>query len=86
MAERELRKLKRTELVDIIYQLQKSIEEMEAENLELRRQLEDRRIKIENAGSLAEAVVGLNEIFENAQRAADQYVEQLRRNAEESIV
>lgn len=54
-----------------IDQLRKRIKELEE-------QLEDRRIKIENAGSIAEASLQLTKVFEEAQRAADLYVENVR--------
>ena len=38
---------------------------------------------IENAGSLAEAALKLNDVFEAADRAAQQYLENVRRMAEE---
>lgn len=43
----------------------------------------DRKIQIEEAGSLAEAVLKLNGIFETAQKAADQYLYNLKRMSEE---
>lgn len=45
----------------------------------------NRKIQIEKAGSLAEAVLRLNGIFETAQKAADQYLYNLRQiSGEES--
>ena len=46
-------------------------------------ELKDRNIMIENAGSLAEAALKLNDVFEAADRAAQQYLENVRRMAEE---
>ena len=42
-----------------------------------------RRIELEEAGSIAEASLRLNGVFEAAQKAADQYLENLRRLSEE---
>lgn len=42
-----------------------------------------RRIELEEAGSIAEASLRLNGVFEAAQKAADQYLENLRRLCEE---
>ena len=73
-----LKKLSKLQLLELLAQqerelqvLRKSLEEKEAE-------LAERRIQIENAGSIAEAALKLNEVFEAAQRAADQYLESLK--------
>lgn len=75
MAEKELRKMRRNELIDIIYALQEQMEQIEAERDSYRKQLEDRQIRIEKAGSIADAAVALNQLFEVAQSTADQYLE-----------
>lgn len=74
MTDKELRKLSRTELVEIIYELQKQNESGAEEIKQLRMQLEDRTVAAESAGSIAEAALKLNGVFEAAQKAADQYV------------
>lgn len=54
---------------------------------ELKAELEalrlSRKIQIEEAGSLAEAALRLNGIFETAQKAADQYLYNLQRMSDE---
>ena len=75
MAEKELRKMRRNELIDIIYALQEQMEQIEAERDSYKKQLEDRQIRIEKAGSIADAAVALNQLFEVAQSTADQYLE-----------
>ena len=50
---------------------------VEEELAEAKEQLENRRIQIENSGSIAEAALKLNGIFEAAQAAANQYLENL---------
>ena len=78
-----LRKLSKLELLELLAQqerelqsLRKSLEEKEAE-------LADRKLLIEESGSIAEAALKLNGVFEAAQRAADQYLENLRAKAEQ---
>ena len=44
----------------------------------LRRQLEDRRIRLEKTGSIAEAALALSGVFEAAQKAADLYIQSVR--------
>ena len=71
MAERELRRMSRAELVEIIYALKQSEDQLKAENAALKAQLEDRTIRLEKAGSIAQAAMELNHVFEAAQAAAD---------------
>lgn len=44
----------------------------------MERQLSEKRIKVENAGSLAEAAIQLTSIFEEAQKVADIYLTNLK--------
>lgn len=87
MTDKELRKLNRAELLEILLEQTKRVEALQAE-LELKnKELENRKIMIDRAGSIAEASLRLNEVFEAAQRAADQYLEnvmQLNKNSEMS--
>lgn len=85
MTDKEFRRLSRAELIEIIYQLKKNEETLKNENAALRRQVADRRLKISNAGSIAEATVALSGIFAIAQQTADMYVQnvcELSGNAE----
>lgn len=83
MADKELRKMNRTELIEIIYALQQNEHSLRSENEELRRQLDDKLLRIENAGSIAEAALSLNHIFEDAEAAAQQYLDSVRGADEE---
>ena len=74
MPDRELRHMRRTELVEIILALKQSEDRLRAENAALSAQLQERQIHIENAGSIAQAALELNKVFEAAQAAADEYV------------
>ena len=74
MTNKELRKLSRAELIDILFELQTQNENLTAENRELAAQLESRQLQITEAGCIAEAALRLNGVFEAAQAAADQYV------------
>ncbi|MBQ8325224.1 MAG: DNA repair protein [Clostridia bacterium] len=79
MADKELRKLSRSELVDIIYQLKKNEQKLLEENAELKRRLEDREIKVAKVGSLAEAALALSDIFQAAEESVALYVEEINR-------
>ena len=54
--------------------LKQSEDRLRAENAALSAQLQERQIHIENAGSIAQAALELNKVFEAAQAAADEYV------------
>ncbi|MBR5785871.1 MAG: hypothetical protein IKY41_04145 [Clostridia bacterium] len=75
MVEKELKKLSRRELLEILIMQSKRVEKLELQLAEANRKLEDRRIRLEKVGSIAEAALVLNNVFEAAQRAAEQYLE-----------
>lgn len=77
MADKELRRMNRAELIEIIYALQQNERELRRENDALRLRLEDRLLRLERAGSIAEAALSLNHIFEDAEQAAQQYLASL---------
>ena len=56
MTDKELRKLNRRELLEILVSQQKEIDRLRSELHQAKEELQDRRIAIEKAGSLAEAV------------------------------
>lgn len=78
MSDRRLRSLSRKELVDIIYELQRKDAEQQKTIERLQKQLSGRLTILEHAGSIAEAVVGLNELFAVAQKTADDYIASVR--------
>lgn len=78
MTDKEFRHMSRGDLVEIIYQYQQREQALQSQVVSLTEELNDRRIKINNAGSLAEAVLSLNHVMETAQAAADQYLDEIR--------
>ena len=74
MTDKDLRRLSHPELLDILYEQRKRYEDSLAENQALRQQLEDRTLRIASTGSIAEAAIQVNGVFEAAQAAADQYL------------
>lgn len=74
MPDRELRRMRRAELVEIILALKQTEDRLRAENAALSAQLQERQIHIENAGSIAQAALELNNVFAAAQAAADDYL------------
>ncbi len=84
MADKELRKMNRTELIEIIYALQQDEQKLRRENEQLTSELDDKVVRIKNSGSIAEAALSLNRIFEDAQNAADQYLDSVKENADDT--
>lgn len=78
MTDRELKKLSRTELIEILIDLSKENEQLRTQLATARQQLADRTIVIEESGSIAEAALKLNGVFAAAQRACDQYVQNIQ--------
>lgn len=74
MTDKELKHLNRGELIDIIYELQKRYADSENEIKQLQADLEKKELSIAEAGSIAEAALKVNGVFEAAQAAADQYL------------
>ena len=84
MTEKELMRLKKSELLEIMLAQSKEIDSLRAQLAEAKAKLEDRRIRIQESGSIAEASLKLTQIFEEAQKAADLYVENVKRSAEKT--
>ena len=75
MNEKELRKMNKIELLKLLLEMSKEKERLEDELEAANEKLKNRMIVIEKAGSIAEAAMELNNIFEVAQRTANQYLE-----------
>ena len=78
-----LRKLSRAELLELLLEESRENERLRAQLQEMNEKLADRAIRIERAGSIAEAALQLNGVFQAAEEAAAQYLENVRRLAEE---
>ena len=83
MTSKEMKRLSRSELLEML------IAQME-ENNELRLQLDlanaklqSREIAFQRAGTLAEAALAVNGVLEAADRAAEQYLENIKRMADQ---
>ena len=77
MINKELKRLSRRELVDILYQLKKNEQEMQEEIESLKNELQDKRIRISTAGSIAEAAMSVTNVFSTAQMTADLYLREI---------
>ena len=85
MTEKELLKLKKSELLEIMLAQSKEIDSLREQLAVAKKKLKNRRIKIKESGSIAEASLKLTQIFEEAQKAADLYVENVKRMAEQEV-
>ena len=82
---KELRRMKRKDLLELLLEQSKENEDQrlllavqKKKILHLEQRLADKRIDIAEAGSLAEASLKLNGIFDAAQAAAQQYLDNLK--------
>lgn len=87
MTDKELQRLNRSELLELLIKQTEENEKLKIRLEQAEAQLRDRKIEIDKAGSIAEAALALNGIFEAAQNTAQQYLEniQLLNNRQESI-
>ena len=84
MTDREFKRLSRSQLIDIIYQLLLKQEELKAENEKLSKALSDKRLRVDKAGNIAEAALEIHNVMQSAQAAAAQYLEEIRIMREET--
>ena len=82
MTDKELHRLRRDDLLQILVNQQRQIDELNAQLQKEREALANRNIAIQESGSLAEALVKLNGVYEAAQGAADEYLQQMRERAD----
>ena len=78
MTDKELRKLRRGELLEMLLEQTKENETLKNRIADLEAQIATREIVIKESGSIAEAALKLNGVFEAAQQAAEQYLENIR--------
>lgn len=78
MTEKELRKLSRMDLLELLIQQSKLVEELRGQLREAEAALESRRLAVDKAGSIAEAALKVNGVFEAAQAAGQQYLNNIK--------
>ena len=78
MTDKEFKRLSRSQLIDIIYQLQLKQEELTADNEKLSKALADKRLRVSKAGNIAEAALEIHNVMQSAQDAADHYLEEIK--------
>ena len=83
MTDKEFKRLSRSQLIDIIYQLQLKQEELIADNERLSQALADKRLRINKAGNIAEAALEIHNVMQAAQDAAAHYLEEIQIRVDE---
>lgn len=81
MNTKELRKLSRKDLLEILLEQTKRIEELEIELEKVKFELNERKVSLKNVGSLAEASLVLSDIFKAADETASIYIQNIQKLA-----
>ena len=79
MNEKDFRKLKRVELYEIMLAQAEEIDDLRAKLAAAKKELKNKRIDIQRSGSIAEASLKLTKIFEEARKAADLYLSNIKK-------
>ena len=82
MNQKELKRLSRGDLLEMMLSLSKENDQLLKELHRLKSELADRTLTVENSSSLAEAALNLNGVFQAAQEACDQYSLNIRHRAD----
>ena len=85
MSAKDLRKLSKTELLELLVEQGRENLALRAELEQARAELAERRLELEQSGSIAEAAHRLSGIFEAAQKAIDLYRENCERECAEMM-
>lgn len=76
---RDMKKLSRVELLELMVELSEDYDELSAENARLKKMLASHRLpKNAKVGSIAEAALQANGYFYAAQRSADEYLREIK--------
>ena len=85
MTQKELKKLNRYQLLELLVMQTERADTLEKTVEELRSRLEDRELRLSQMGSIAEASVYLSGVLEAAQTAADLYLDSAKKRSEEML-
>lgn len=79
-----LKKMKRKDLLEILLLQNEKIRQLTDELKVLKGKLEEKEIIISKSGSIAEASLKLNKVFEAAEKAADDYLKNIKKMDKQS--
>lgn len=85
MTEKELKKLNRYQLLELLVMQTERADALEKTVQDLQTKLEERELHFSKLGSIAEASVYLSGVLEAAQKAADLYLESAKKRADEML-
>lgn len=85
MTEKELRKLNRYQLLDLLVVQTTRADELQKKVDALEEKLRDRELQMSKLGSIAEASIQISGVFEASQKAADLYLNAARKQAGEIL-
>ena len=77
MTSKELKRLSRADLLELLLAQTRETETLKKKLQEAEEELATRRFRMSNAGTLADAMVEINNVMAAAQSAADQYLENI---------
>lgn len=77
MTDREMKKLSRTQLLEMLLMQTREVARLQEELRQAKLQLATRQLQIDEAGNIAEAALKLNGVFSAAQAAADEYLQNI---------
>lgn len=83
MTDRELRKMSRVQLLELLIEKTRELEQVKEQLEQALEQLNDRGVVVEKAGTMAEAALQVNRVFEAADRAAQQYLDHMQQRVRE---
>ena len=84
MTDKELKRLSRTELLELLIEQTRETERLQTELDTVRQELEDKRLRVKQIGNLAQASLAVNGVMEAAQAAAQQYLDNIAAMEEET--
>lgn len=85
MTEKELKKLNRYQLLELLVMQTERADELQQKVDELEKQLEEHEFNMSKLGSIAEASVQVSGVMEAAQKAADMYLESAKQQADQIV-
>lgn len=82
MKDKELKKLRRTDLIELMIAQSKEIDRLNAELQAAQQKLADRNLAVSSTGNMADAAIQIYHVLASAQKAADLYLENVKRKAD----
>ena len=79
MEKKELKRISRKELLELLLKQTTRIEELEKELYKTKKSLNDKKISLENTGNIAEASLIITDLFKKTEEACNIYKENIER-------